>query len=81
MIKFKKAIATLSVASALALGVTLGSATPFSPSTSKAEAVTYTKCYTAMNGERWCYQSNCNWWEYTFNGCRDGWVRSNVWSS
>lgn len=79
MNKLTKSIGILGAAAALALGSTALSATPVSLTTSKAEAATLTKCFTAMNGERWCYQSNCNWWEYTFNGCRDGWVRTNTW--
>jgi hypothetical protein len=79
MNKFKKQVAILGAAAALALSGSAISATPFAFDTQKAEAVTYSKCYTAMNGERWCYQSGCNFYEYWVHGCRDGWVRTNTW--
>lgn len=75
----KKTLAIIGASFALAIGGMGLSATPFTPAVESAQAVTYSNCFTAMNGERWCYQSNCNWWEYTFNGCRDGWVKSNTW--
>jgi hypothetical protein len=75
----KKALASLGFAAALAFGGTVLSATPFTPAPQAAEASTLSQCFVAMNGQRWCYKSNCNWLEYTFNNCRDGWVMTNVW--
>jgi hypothetical protein len=76
----KKVIAIVSMGFALAIGGLGLSATPFTPAPQAAQAVSYRDCAMGMNGRQVCYQYNCNWWEYTFNGCRDGWVyMGNVW--
>jgi hypothetical protein len=74
----KKLLATFALAATLAIGGTALSATPASLTTPKAEAATYSQCFTAMNGERWCYRTGCTFWEWA-GGCRDGWVRTNTW--
>jgi len=77
----KKVMLSFAVAVVLTLGLVGFSATPFATATQKAEAVTYSHCYRAINGERWCYRMNCTFFETLAYGCRDGWVRYNVWYS
>ena len=79
MIKLKKAIGILGVASALALGGTAFSATPAAPVVEKAHASYYNSCYLAMDGSRWCWRTGCTFFETIAYGCRDGWVRTNTW--
>lgn len=79
MNRIRKALGMFGAAAALTLAGTALSATPVSLATPKAQAATYSKCFTAMNGEHWCYQSGCNFYEYWAKGCRDRWVRTNTW--
>lgn len=79
MNKLKKSIGILGVATALALGGTVVSATPFAPATQKAEAASYTSCYWAMDGGYYCYRYACAYFEKVALGCRDGWVLRSRW--
>lgn len=75
--QMKKALITLVAAVTLTFGGIGVSATPFAP-VQKAEAASYVSCYTAMNGERWCYRYACSARE-EMAGCYNGWVRTNYW--
>jgi hypothetical protein len=73
----KKALATLGVAAALALGGTALSGTPVAP-VQKAEAVvTFTGCYRALNGTYWCHRNGCTYMDWRLYGCYNGLVKVN----
>lgn len=67
----KRTLATLAAAATLATAIAI--TTPAQP----AQAALYTSCYTAMNGERWCYRYACTARE-EMAGCYQGWVRVNA---
>lgn len=75
----KNVFANLGFAAALALSGLALSATPAAPVIQKAEAASYTNCYLAMDGARYCYKSSCTFFErLATTGC-NSWVRMGNW--
>lgn len=69
----KKLAAVLGLALAIAVGGVAVEGTPFATSTPKAEAASYTSCYTSMAGDLWCWRYGCNYFERMYLQC-NAWV-------
>lgn len=78
----KKFLSALGFSAAIALGGAVLSVTPAAPvAPPAAQAASYVSCYTAMNGQYWCYRYACSSRE-EMSGCYSGWILiRNTWYS